>query len=332
MKRLTGILAIVIALYVGLYIANPGAFTGVSALDLLNRHGYLGIITLGVAVLIVTGGIDLSIGSVVALTAVGFGVLMRSGVSPYLAVIIVLIVGAAIGLLHGLLVTRLKLQAFLVTLCGLFVYRGLARVVSGIGQGQEEVTISLATIKRLQPDFSQAIDNLRLLFVGKNERGVIDAPMEFVWMMAIAAVLAVLLHKSVYGRYWYAIGSNEQAAKYAGINTDRQRIAVFVICSTLAAFVGVLVMLDFGTLDAASDGDTFELLAITGAVLGGCSLRGGEGTIPGAVLGATVLPVIKKLNNYLSIPNTVIPIVIGLTLLLGTMLDEFLRRRARRTR
>src|SRR5213082_2878444 len=142
MTRIAGVLTLLVALYVSLYFADPGgnSFKESNLIDVTNRQGLYGIITVGVAVLIVTGAIDLSIGSVVGFSAVAGGLMMTSGINvwrvhtgpihPYLAVPIVLAMGVVIGLINGLLVTRLKLQAFLVTLCGLFVYRGLARFIT----------------------------------------------------------------------------------------------------------------------------------------------------------------------------------------------------------
>lgn len=331
MNRIAGVLALVIGLYGSLYLSNPAQFNSYVVVDLLNRHGFFGILSLGVGVLIITGGIDLSIGSVVALSAVGFGVLMRVGLPPLVAAAVVLTGGASIGLIHGLLVTWGRLQPFLVTLCGLFVYRGLARTVSGIGEKTAEQTVSLYTIRDAAPDSAGTIDWLRTVVVGKESDGALNIPMEFIWMLMLAGMLAGILHGSAYGRYWYAIGHNEQAARYSGVNATRHRVIVFVISSLCAAAGGIILLLDFASVDPASDGGEFELLAITGAVIGGCSLRGGEGTILGIFLGAAILPAINKLNIFLGVPNTVIPIVIGLTLLTGAGLDEWLRRRAARS-
>lgn len=327
MMRIAGVFTLVVGLYAWLYLSNPENFGSTVVVDLLNRHGFYGILTLGVGVLIITGGIDLSIGSVVALGAVSFGVLMRSGVPPLAAVLLVALGGASIGLIHGLLCTRGKLQSFLVTLCGLFIYRGLARTISGIGEHTSEQTVSLYSIKSAQPSAEPALDGLRAWIVGKQANGALDFPMEFVLMLGFAAILAVVLHGSAAGRYWYAVGSSVQAARYSGVNTERHQVIAFVISSLCAALGGVILLLDFASVDPASAGAEFELLAITGAVIGGCSLRGGEGTIIGIVLGAAILPAINKLNIFLGIPNTVIPIVVGMTLLVGASLDEILRRR-----
>jgi len=145
-----------------------------------------------------------------------------------------------------------------------------------------------------------------------------------------------VLHRSVWGRYWYALGHNENAAKYAGIRVERNKYVVYILCSTLAALGGVLTLLDYGGVSPESIGESWELYAITGAVLGGCSLRGGDGSVLGMVLGAAVLPLLKNLISFVgSIPwvvermkiDPIIPALIGLTLLFGTIADEYFRRR-----
>src|SRR6476469_521202 len=192
MLRIAGVLSLVVSLYVGLYFADPGrnAFSPSNLIDVTNRQGYLGVLTLAVAVLIITGAIDLSIGSVVGLSAVSFGLLMLKGVNPVVAVGIVLAGGMLIGLLHGLLVTRLKLQSFLVTLCGLFISRGLARYLV-------DRPVGLVNIQRDQPSTAGPIRFLRTVLVGKDENSVLNYPEQMFVLLGLAALVGLILHKSV---------------------------------------------------------------------------------------------------------------------------------------
>jgi ribose transport system permease protein len=334
MNRIFGVLTLLVTIY-GLQCAlDINYATRWSVLkEVLNQQALFGVLTLGAGILILSGGLDLSIGSVVGLAGVGFSLLMHSGVPPIAAMLIVLAGGAMLGAVHGLLVTRLKLQAFLVTLCGLFIYRGLARVLSPSTQRP-----GIQNTVEARPEFREQLDALGKLLTGHGVDRVFGFPMIVIVVLGLAVILGVVLHGSVYGRYWYAIGRNEQAARYAGINTDRQRIWVYILCSFLAALGGVLTFLEVGSITPESTGATWELYAITGAVLGGCTLRGGEGTIPGMLLGAAVLPLLQNLINLVgNIPEVraiipkidpVIPILIGLTLLAGTVADEFFRRRS----
>ncbi|MBL8863928.1 MAG: ABC transporter permease [Gemmataceae bacterium] len=324
MTRILGIVGLVSALYAALLLTTPSARDVGNLMDVANLQGQYGIITLGAALVIIVGGIDLSIGSVVGCSAVLFGVTMKSGVHPYAALPLVLAFGATVGLVNGLLITRLKLQAFLVTLCGMFVYRGLARLIGGT------VSRTWVTDPRdptAHPEFDTPIRNLRSGLVGKDFLGELVFPGEFVLLILLALVLGFFLHRTAYGRYWYAIGHNELAAKYAGVNVDRQRVIVYVICSTLASLAGMLLFLNMPSIQADAGGSSWELFAILGAVLGGCSLRGGEGTAIGMVLGAMVMPVVDNFVNLNGMKSDGIPAVIGLTLLLGTIIDELLRRR-----
>ncbi len=322
MIRILGVLGLLIALYVALFDSNPGASSTRSLSSLANIQGRYGVITLGAALVIITGGIDLSVGSVVGCSIILFGTLIqKNGIHPFAAVPLVLLFGVMVGLANGLLITRLKLQSFLVTLCGMFIFRGAARMI-----GKD---ISVDVVAASRPEFADALNTLTYFLVGKDEKGALLFPAMFAVLIVLAAVVGFFLHRTAYGRYWYAIGHNEQAAKYAGVNVDRQRTIVYIICSTLAALCGILLFLDINTHQADSAGAGLELYAILGAVLGGCSLRGGEGTVVGMVLGAMVLPVLQKLLDFRALPNEVIPGVIGLTLLFGTIVDELIRRRSR---
>ncbi len=320
MTRLLGVFLLVAVLFGVLMASNPNASDPENLQDMARRQGFYSILTLGAGLLIITGGIDLSIGSLVGLSAVAFAVLMGKGVPPTVAVILVLCGSMVIGLVHGLLITQLRLQPFLVTLCGLFVYRGLAKQLSasdiGLGTARNSPGVT--------PAFLADLERWVTLAQGK----AFGVPIILVLSLALAGVLAALLHGSVYGRYLYAIGGNEQAARYAGIPTDRYKIFAYVTCSWLAGLAGVLELLDVGAASPPQAGTLYELYAITGAVLGGCSLRGGEGTVVGILLGTAVLPLIKTLIIFLQVPDSIEYTIIGLALLVGTVGDELFKRRA----
>lgn len=333
MMRILGVLGLLVALYAGLigtYVENAprNASAAVTQeriqgqlINVANEQGAIGVITLGAALVIITGGIDLSIGAVVGCAAILLGVLLKSGVHPYLAVPTVVVCGGLVGLGNGLLITRLKLQPFLVTLCGMFIYRGAARLL--------DKRASRADALEVHPEFTDAILNIRYVLIGKNSEGQLVFPAEFFVLLVLAVIVGFFLHRTAYGRYWYAIGHNELAAKYAGVNVNRHRVSVYVICSALAALGGVMMFFEMPSIASDSGGLYLELYAILGAVLGGCSLRGGEGTAIGMVLGAMVLPILQSLVTLRGYDSDVIPAVIGLTLLLGTIVDEFIRRRSR---
>ena len=140
----------------------------------------------------------------------------------------------------------------------------------------------------------------------------------------------VFLHLSVHGRYFFALGSNERAARFSGIATDGYKILAYVLCSTLTALYSFLAVMNMPSVAPSSTGQNDELMAIAGAVLGGCTLRGGEGTIYGMVVGTLIIQILRMMNTFWGIPSAVEGMMIGVILLLGTILDELLRTRQMR--
>jgi ribose transport system permease protein len=202
-----------------------------------------------------------------------------------------------------------------VTLCGLLLYRGIARYLTN------DNTLG----------FGSEFDRLRYISVG-HPFSLPLVPMPFVLMIVIALAAAVLLNQTIYGRYLLALGRNEQAARYSGINTHRITIMAYVICSVLAGLAGVLFALDVNSIQPAGLGEFYELYAIAAAVLGGCSLRGGEGTIFGVIIGAAVIRVLYNAINILGIPTQLDFAIIGLVILGGVITDEVIKRIVTRRR
>jgi ribose transport system permease protein len=309
MKKLVGLIVVLVILY-GVTIANmmPEQI-GNNNVNLARSIGQYGIISLGVAAVIISGGIDLSIGSFMGLCTTVLAVgLSEYGWSPPFAIAVVLGLGVVAGTIHGLLVTKAKLQPFVVTLCGLFIYRGLARwwgndTNSGLGLGFTEFRTAFA------------------------EYQILGLPVSFWYLIGTAVIATVLLHRSVFGRYLFAIGSNELAARYSGIRVDLYKILAYVLCSVSAAFFSVLYLAEIASAQPSSDGQMLELYAIAGAVIGGCSLRGGEGTVAGIVVGTAILFVMKTAVYMVGVPDRLLYTAIGLMLLAGAMIDEFSRRR-----
>ncbi len=320
MKKVIGILTLLVVVFVATAIANPNFVSAYNLQNIIRWSSLFGIISIGVALVIITGGIDLSIGSVVGLVGclLPFMLLkLEWGVPVALAV--VMAVSVTIGLVHGLLITKMRLQPFVVTLCGLLIYRGLARwFTSDAIQG-----------------FGREFGTLRELAVGSVVlplTGGFELPIPFLIMAALAILAAVFLNRTIYGRYMLALGRNEQAARFSGIDTDRMIILAYVICATLAGLGGVLFALDLNTIQPASHGSFYELYAIAAAVLGGCSLRGGEGSILGVVIGAAVMRVLYNSINVLGMPTQLEFAIIGLVILAGVSADEMVKRFAIRRR
>ncbi|MEQ8786386.1 MAG: ABC transporter permease [Pirellulaceae bacterium] len=264
------------------------------------------------------------------------GVREMHHMSVVLAATLVLLISLGIGLFHGLLVTMLRLQPFVVTLCGMMIYRGLARFFAndqtlGLEDRLEDVkylvggkpfSIPVPLIGRISGEAPDALFGIDWIGV----------PVVAI-MLTVTAILAILfLNYSIYGRYLMALGRNEQAARYSGINTNRMTVVAYMLCSLLAGVTGILFILEFNSVAPSSSAIAYELTAIAAAVLGGCSLRGGEGSIIGVICGAGVMQVLSNSIQMLDIPPQLEYVINGFVILLGVIADELLKRLAAKRR
>jgi ribose transport system permease protein len=295
-----------------------------NAKNVLTWIGLFGILSLAQAVVILTGGIDLSVGSVVALVAITGALLLDKGAgwSPFLVIPICLAVAGSIGAGHGLLVTRLRMQPFVVTLCGLFIYRGIARFLakdSTQGFGNAYEGMRWFGMGSLADWFPGASPGFRAIL------GMASAP--FLVMLVVAAILAAYLHFAAQGRHLFALGASEEAARFSGVQTARLKITAYVLCSLITGLGGLLIAFKVNSIGPSDFGNFYELYAIAGAVLGGFSLRGGTGNVLGVVLGISLIMVLRNLVNILAVPSELEYVVIGGAILIGVCADELLTRR-----
>jgi ribose transport system permease protein len=275
--------------------------------------GMYGIFSMGIGMVIITGGIDLSVGSVFALLGVVLSIMLTQWALPgAVAVLAVIAIASALGLLHGVLVTRVRIQPFIVTLCGLLFYRGVARFIAG------DETKGFGN--------AGGFEKLQNLATGS----LFHVPMPFVLMIVIGVVMWVVLHRSVYGRYLFAVGRNEEAARYSGINSRRVIASAYVLSGLMAGIAGVVLAFYTNSISPSSHGSFYELYGIAAAVLGGCSLRGGEGSIIGILIGAALLQVLQNLVNLLGIPSSLNFAVMGAVILIGVIADQVFERRSAR--
>jgi len=314
MKKELGIFILLIVLCAIVAAINPNFLLAINLQNLARQIGAFGIFSIGLGLVIITGGIELSVGSMMAL----LGVLMSMMLTEWklgviVAVVLCLGLAMSLGMIHGLLVTRVKMQPFIVTLCGLLFYRGLARFIT------KDETKGFGTVAGL--------DFLRFLANGN----LFGFPTPFVLLILIAVITWVVLHRSVYGRYLFATGKNAEAARYAGINTRRIITVAYVISGALTGVSGIVFAFYTNSVSPANHGNAYELYGIAAAVLGGCSLRGGEGSVIGIIIGAALLQVLRNLVNLLGIPSSLDFAVMGAVILLGVMADQIISaRRSRR--
>jgi ribose transport system permease protein len=277
---------------IALWSSNSDFLGASNVVNTTRQISMLGILAIGIAFVIITGGIDLSIGSIVGLTGVIIARLSSKeagglGYSLWLGIGVALAVALLLGVLQGLLITRLKLQPFIVTLGGMLLVRGVSQTVVEGGN------ISMGDSPLLN------LANGGILHLGREP--LIGWPV--VIFTAVAVLGAYVLHYTVLGRYIYAIGGNRDAARYSGINVNRVELLTYVISAGSAGIAGVCYAAYIGQM-SQQVGVAYELYAIAAAVLGGCSLRGGEGTIFGILIGASIMRVIDNGINMFQLQYT----------------------------
>ena len=261
------------------------------------------IIAIGMTFVILTGGIDLSVGSTLAISgAVGASIVKSTG-NVFLAIIVAAVIGIAVGLINGLLVSKGKLQAFIVTLATMTIFRGATLVFT---EGTPISKLPEALVK-----------------IGNGKLGFMPIPVIITIIIAIIAVYA--LSQTRFGRYLYALGGNEEASRLSGINTDKIKTLVYVVSGFASAIAGVIITSRIGSA-SPNAGTGFELDAIAAVVIGGTSLAGGEGTITGTLIGALIIGVLNNGLNLMNVSPFYQSIVKGLVILIAVLLDKKSRK------
>jgi ribose transport system permease protein len=315
MKKELGTFLLLVLLCVVVAVLNPRFLAPANLQNMARLIGAYGIFSIGLGMVIITGGIDLSVGSVFALLGVLLSIMLVEWGWPWpLAVLATVAIATGLGALHGLLITKVRVQPFIVTLCGLLFYRGLARFISndetkGFGAGA-------------------GFETLRDVATGS----LFGVPTPFVILVIISIIMWVVLHRSVYGRYLFAVGRNETAARYSGINSQKIVASAYIILGALVGIAGIVFAFYTNSISPSSHGNFFELYGIAAAVLGGCSLRGGEGSIIGILIGTALLQVLQNLVNLLGIPSSLNFAVMGAVILIGVIADQILQRRSARVK
>jgi len=267
--------------------------------QVIRALSFIAIMGVGQAVVIITGGIDLSVGSVLGLSGVVTAVLLNQNVGIPLAMFAGVLVGLVGGFLNGLVITRAKLPPFIVTLGMMSIARGLAFAITG---GE--------TIRSLPPEF---------LLVGQGE--ILGLPIPILAMALLAAGVGFLLRSTPWGRYAYAIGGNEEAALLSGVRVSRVKIAVYALCGLAAGISGVLFTSRFG-VGQSTAGLGYELDVVAAAVIGGVSLTGGRGTILGVVIGSLLMGILRNGLVLLDVSAYWQQVAIGLVIILAVILDR----------
>ena len=298
-KSLVGLLVLITIVT----ILSPSFLSTKNIFNILRQTSVNGIIAAGMTFVILTGGIDLSVGSILAISGAVCASLLASGQNIIIAVLAALIIGAMVGFLNGFIITKGKLQPFIATLATMTILRGLTLVYTDgkpITLGSGDLAIKFGQIGG-----------------GK----IFGIPTPALIMILVFTICTFVLKNTQMGRYTYALGSNEEATKLSGLNTDKIKIAVYTISSILASVAGIIITSRLFSAQPTA-GDGYELDAIAAVVLGGTSLTGGKGKITGTIIGALIIGVLSNALNILDVSSYYQMMVKGAVILVAVLLDR----------
>ena len=302
-QRLLPFLTLIV-LFVGLSIASPHFLTQTNLSSVVRQTAVINIMALGMTLIIISGGIDLSVGAILAMAGLFGTMAMEKGQPILVGVAVGLLTGAACGLCNGILITQLRVNPFIVTLGTLGIFRGLALIIS-----------NGLPVHKVPPSFS---------FLG--EGTVLGVPFVLWILVVAAAIVHVVLEHTKLGRYAFAIGSNEYAAFYAGIPVSFHLSAVYAIGGLLTGLAGMIEASRLMTGQPTA-GQGYELQAIAAVVIGGGSLRGGEGSVIGTLVGAFIMGLLANGSDLLGISPYLQQAIIGGVIILAVTVDELRKRR-----
>ncbi|KPJ22453.1 ABC transporter permease subunit [Streptococcus phocae] len=302
LSELTTLMAL-IGLMVVITVMNPNFLTTNNLLNLLLQVTANGFIAFGMTFVILTGGIDLSVGSMLALSSALSAGLIASGVPVPIAIVLAVGLGALLGMLNGLLIAYGRLAPFIVTLATMTIFRGATLVYTN----GNPVTKGLT-------------DSFLFQFLGQGY--VVGIPFPVILMAIVFVLLYVLLHKTAFGKSVYALGGNEKAAYISGVNLNKVKVMIYTISGMMAAISGLIVTSRLSSAQPTA-GTTYEMDAIAAVVLGGTSLAGGKGRILGTLIGALIIGVLNNGLNIIGVSAFWQQVVKGVVILIAVLLDRF---------
>ena len=296
-----GTIAALIILIVFVSVLNPAFLQVNNLLNLMRQLIINGFIALGMTFVILTGGIDLSVGSTLAFTSAIFAGLLQNGMATGLAIIITLALGLLLGLINGLLITKGKLAPFIVTLATMTIFRGLTLVYM---DGRP---------------ISGPKDDFTFQFLGKGQ--IFGIPFQVILFLIIYLILWTLLNKTSHGRKIFAVGGNEKASFISGIKIDRVKTLVYIISALMAVVSGLVLTSRLNSAQPTA-GSAYEMDAIAAVVLGGTSMTGGSGSLTGTLIGILILGVLNNGLNLLGVSSFYQQIVKGVVILIAVLIDR----------
>ncbi|BDS62865.1 ribose transport system permease RbsC [Streptococcus pneumoniae] len=302
MSELTTVIALIILMAV-ITIINSNFLTANNLLNLLLQVTSNALIAFGMTFVILTGGIDLSVGSILALSSALTAGLLGSGMPVTLAILISLILGCILGMMNGLLISYGKLAPFIVTLATMTIFRGATLVYTN----GNPITKGLS-------------DTFLFQFLGQGY--IVGIPFPVIIMFIVFIVLYVLLHKTAFGKSVYAIGGNEKAAYISGVKLNKVKIIIYSISGIMASISGLIITSRLSSAQPTA-GASYEMDAIAAVVLGGTSLSGGKGRILGTLIGALIIGVLNNGLNIIGVSAFWQQVVKGVVILIAVLIDRF---------
>ncbi|MCY8935493.1 ABC transporter permease [Peribacillus frigoritolerans] len=296
-----GPLLALVLLFIVITVLNPSFMEPNNILNLLRQTSINALIAFGITFIILTGGIDLSVGSILALSSALMAGMMVSGLDPILAILAGILLGAIMGVINGILVSKGKMAPFIVTLATMTIFRGLTLVytdgkpITGIG------------------------DSVMFQMLGRGY--FLGVPVPAVVMIIAFMILWFLLHKTSFGRKTYAIGGNERASRISGIKVDRVKVAIYGLAGTMAAIAGAILTSRLNSAQPTA-GQSYEMDAIAAVVLGGTSLSGGKGRLFGTLVGVLIIGTLNNGMNLLGVSSFYQQVVKGAVILIAVLLDR----------
>ena len=302
MSELTTVIALIILMAV-ITIINSNFLTANNLLNLLLQVTSNALIAFGMTFVILTGGIDLSVGSILALSSALTAGLLGSGMPVTLAILISLILGCILGMMNGLLISYGKLAPFIVTLATMTIFRGATLVYTN----GNPITKGLS-------------DTFLFQFLGQGY--IVGIPFPVIIMFIVFIVLYVLLHKTAFGKSVYAIGGNEKASYISGVKLNKVKIIIYSISGIMASISGLIITSRLSSAQPTA-GASYEMDAIAAVVLGGTSLSGGKGRILGTLIGALIIGVLNNGLNIIGVLAFWQQVVKGVVILIAVLIDRF---------
>lgn len=300
-------LLVLIVLCVLLAIMSPVFLTGGNLINILQQVTVNGVLAVGISIVIFTGGIDISVGSILALVGIIMGKLMVDmGVHPLIAMPVGILVGAACGTFNGLMIARFKLQPMIATLGMMSMARGAALTIAN---GK--------TITGYSAGFR---------WIGSGMIPGTKIPVQIIFMLILYAVVFYIMKYRKFGRYIYAIGGNEEATRLSGINVTKYKMFAYTVSGITCALASIILVSKLNSAQSSA-GEGYEMDAIASAVIGGASLTGGFGSIWGTLLGAVIIGVIRNGLNLLNVSSYLQQLILGAIIIAAVLFDSYKNRK-----